>query len=107
VDHLLGNLLLLSAPWLTGVRVRLVDDRHEAFLVKGDTTFAGERGDTVSLLPLTPEVEHVRTEGLLYPLHGEVLSQAATRGISNTMTGAKARVTHGKGLLLSIHYRGR
>ena len=85
----------------------MVDDWHEAFLVKGDVVFAGERGDTVSLLPLTREVEDVRTEGLLYPLVGEPLSQSATRGVSNAMTGAEARVTHGEGVLLLIHYRGR
>lgn len=107
LDHLVGNLLLLSSPWLAGVRVRMVDDQHEAFLVKGDSTFAGEQGDTVSLLPLTPSVEDVRTESLLYPLAGEVLYQAATRGVSNTMTGVEARVTHGIGVLLLIHYRGR
>ena len=106
LDHLVGNLLLLSSPWLAGVRVRMADDRHEAFLVKGDSTFAGVKGDTVSLLPLTPEVEKVRSEGLLYPLDGDVLVHGATRGISNSMTGAEARVTHGAGVLLLIHYRG-
>jgi len=107
LDHLVGNLLLLSSPWLATVRVRMVDDWHEAFLVKGDSTFDGERGDTVSLLPLTPAVKDVWTEGLLYPLHGESLSQSTTRGVSNAMTGAEARVIHGDGVLLLIHYRGR
>jgi thiamine pyrophosphokinase len=58
-------------------------------------------------LPLTPEVDDVRTEGLLYPLAGEPLYQSATRGVSNVMTGVEARVTHGDGVLLLIHYRGR
>ena len=107
LDHLVGNLLLLGSSWLAGVRVRMVDDQHEAFLVKGDCALVGERGDTVSLLPLTPEVDGVRTNGLLYPLNEETLVQAATRGISNTMVGAEARVTHGNGVLLLIHYRGR
>jgi thiamine pyrophosphokinase len=107
LDHLVGNLLLLSSPWLAGARVRMVDDWHEAFLVGGGTTLAGERGDTVSLLPLTPQVDDVWTEGLLYPLNHEPLSQAATRGVSNAMTGEVARVTHGEGVLLLIHYRGR
>jgi thiamine pyrophosphokinase len=107
LDHLVGNLLLLSSPWLADVQVRMVDDWHEALLIKGDCTLTGERGDTVSLLPLTPEVEDVRTEGLLYPLKGEALYQAATRGVSNTMIDVQARVTHGSGVLLAIHYRGR
>ena len=107
LDHLVGNLLLLSSPWLGAARVRMVDDLHEAFLVREDVVFAGIRDDIVSLLPLTPEVEGVRTEGLLYPLAGETLLQSATRGVSNVMTGAEARVTHGDGVLLLIHYRGR
>lgn len=107
LDHLVGNLLLLGSPWLAEVRVRMVDDWHEAFLVKGDVTFAGERGDTVSLLPLTPEVVSVRTDGLLYPLEDETLVQSASRGVSNTMIGASAHVTHGEGSLLLIHYHGR
>ena len=107
LDHLLGNLLLLSSPWLAEVAVRMVDDRHEVFLVKGDAVLGGDPGDTVSLLPLSPEVEDVRTEGLLYPLAGEPLFQFATRGVSNVMIGPEARVTHGEGVLLLIHYRGR
>ena len=107
LDHLLGNLLLLSAPWLAPVQVTLVDGLHKAFLVKGDGVVTGRPGDTVSLLPLTEAVQDVHTEGLLYPLSGEALLQGATRGVSNEMTGESARVTHGEGALLLIHYRGR
>ena len=107
LDHLLGNLLLLTAPWLAPARVTLVDGLHKAFLVAGDGAVSGRAGDTVSLLPLTEMVEDVRTEGLLYPLRGETLHQGATRGVSNEMTGERARVTHGAGALLLIHYRGR
>ena len=107
LDHLMANLFLLSSPWLDGAGVRMVDDLHEAFLVKGDVVLGGRRGDVVSLLPLTPEVRDVRTEGLLYPLAGESLTQSATRGVSNAMMGPEARVTHGAGVLLLIHYRGR
>ena len=107
LDHLVGNLLLLSAPWLAGVTVRLVDERHEVFLVQGDAGFTGEPGDLVSLLALTPEVEEVRTEGLKYALAGESLYQSAGRALSNVMIGREARVIHGQGALLLIHYRGR
>lgn len=107
LDHLLGNLLLLTSPLLDGVKARLVDDRHEVFLANGEVVFGGEQGDTVSLLPLTPRVESVVTEGLLYPLSGDTLFQWSTRGVSNVMTGPEARVRHGEGVLLVFHYRGR
>jgi thiamine pyrophosphokinase len=107
IDHLVGNLLLLTSPWLADVGVRMVDASHEVFLVKGDVVFSGGEGDTVSLLPLTPRVFNVCTQGLLYPLVGESLLQSATRGLSNEMLGREARVTHGQGALLLIHYRER
>ena len=107
LDHLVGNLLLLSSPWLEDVAVRLLDDLHEVYIVKGDVIFGGRKGDIISLLPLTPRVRDVSTLGLLYPLAGETLLQSATRGVSNEMTGREARVTHGEGALLLIHFRGR
>jgi thiamine pyrophosphokinase len=107
LDHLLGNILLLSASWLDNVAVRMVDDRHEVFLVRGDVVFGGEPGDLVSLLPLTTEVKKVRTSGLSYPLAGESLFMSSTRSISNSMTGHEARVAHREGILLVVHYRGR
>jgi thiamine pyrophosphokinase len=107
LDHLVGNILLLMAPWLSEVGVRLVDDLHEVFLVRGDAAVSGDPGDLVSLLPLTARVSDVRTEGLVYPLAGETLVRSATRALSNSLTGPRARVTHGEGVLLLMHYLGR
>jgi thiamine pyrophosphokinase len=107
LDHLVGNLLLLTSPWLADRKVRLVDDWHEAFLAHKDIAISGSAGDTVSLLPLTPQVHDVTTEGLLYALSGATLLQATTRGVSNIMVSSEARVMHGEGVLLIVHYRGR
>lgn len=107
LDHLVGNVGLLTAPWLAAAAVRLVDEWHEAFLVRGAAEVTGAPGDLVSLLPLTAEVHDVRTEGLRYPLAGERLERSSTRSVSNEMTGTSAHVWHGEGVLLLIHYRGR
>jgi len=105
LDHLLGNLLLLTAPWLQGCDVRLLDARHEIFLAHGDVTVAGGPGELVSLFALTRVVEDVETEGLAYALHREPLYRGATRGVSNELVTESARVRHGAGELLIIHYR--
>lgn len=104
LDHLVAALLLLKAEWLASVDVRLVDERHEVFLAMGDCVVEGAAGDLVSLLPLSSVVEDIRTEGLLYPLDGEPLSQGAARGVSNELLGDRARITHGSGDLLVMHY---
>ncbi|NLT34963.1 MAG: thiamine diphosphokinase [Gaiellales bacterium] len=105
LDHLLGAVTLLTAPWLEGCRVRLCDARHEVFLARGQALIRGAVGDTVSLIPLTPDVREVVTESLAYPLRGEVLAQGSTRGVSNVMLSTEARVCHGEGRLLVVHYR--
>lgn len=106
LDHLLGMVLLLTAEWLQRIDVRLVDAQQELFLARGDRTITGNSGDLVSLLPLTPVVEDICTEGLLYPLRGEVLRQGKARGVSNELVAPRARVTHGAGHLLVTHFWG-
>lgn len=104
LDHMVAALLLLTAEWLASADVRLVDDRHVVRLARGDCEIAGTAGELVSLLPLTPVVDDIRTEGLLFALHGEPLRQGAARGVSNELLGTRARVTHGAGDLLVMHY---
>lgn len=105
LDHLVATMLLLTAPWLSEREARLVDPWHEVFLARGDAVIEGRPGDTVSLLPLTPSVEGIVTEGLAYPLRNEALYQRAARGVSNELASGRARIRHGQGDLLVIHYR--
>lgn len=103
LDHTAGNLLLLALPTLRGVDVRLVGAASEALAVWDRREIAGSPGDYVSLLPLTPRVEGVRTEGLRYALHGETLLQGYTRGVSNELLAERAVVEVQGGCLLLIH----
>ncbi|MBU2602730.1 MAG: thiamine diphosphokinase [Actinobacteria bacterium] len=105
LDHLVAGLLLLTADWLEHVDVCMVDCSHEVRLAHGDVVVDGEPGDIVSLLPLTPSVHEIDTEGLLYPLRGGSLHQGAARGVSNELLGRQARVRHGEGRLLVIVHR--
>jgi len=60
----------------------------------------------VSLLPLTAQVEGIRTAGLLYPLCDERLAQGHTRGVSNELTAAEATISVREGCLLIAHQLG-
>lgn len=102
LDHTLGNVYLLAMPQLRGRRVRLVDGRVEAFVIWEQANIRGQRGDTVSLIPLTPEVRGIETEGLEYPLRRESLFMGPGRGISNVMLGPVARVSTADGILLAV-----
>ncbi|MGH2345100.1 MAG: thiamine diphosphokinase [Chloroflexota bacterium] len=105
LDHSLGNLLLLSLPALRGIETRMISGATEALAVWTQATIEGRIGDYVSLFPLTDQVLGVRTEGLRYPLRGETLLRAYTRGVSNELVCETASVSVSDGCLLAIRER--
>ncbi len=107
LDHSLGNIYLLAAPWLlkAGTSVHLSGEREGVWLIKGGQRLLleGQPGDLLSLIPLTGEATGVLTENLYYPLVGETLYRGPTRGVSNVFTTHQAAVSLKEGLLLAIH----
>jgi len=103
-DHTLANVALLALPELRTLRARLLADRQELFLVRDSAALEGRVGDTVSLLPLTPEARGVTTRGLLYPLEEATLRYERARGVSNVLLAPPGWVSLRKGLLLVVHH---
>lgn len=103
-DHTLANVALLALPELVGRRVRLLADRQTLFLVRDTAALEGQRGDTVSLLPITAAAEGVTTEGLQYPLSDATLSFDRARGVSNVLLDPPGRVSVRAGLLLVVQH---
>ncbi len=104
VDHALANLYLLLAARELGMRARILDAAHEVHLLLGGEwgDFAGEVGQTISLIPVAGDVRGVWTEGLYYPLRGEPLLLEQNLGISNLFTKAQARIEIEAGKLLIV-----
>jgi thiamine pyrophosphokinase len=106
LDQALANVLLLAR---SSVPTVLLDARNECRLLRAQTEYAWnpEPDEIVSLIPLTPVVLGVRTDGLRWPLHGEALDFGDTRGVSNEPGAARARVGIDQGLLLlTRHFPG-
>lgn len=102
-DQGLANIALLALPELAGRRVRLLDERQEAYLVHDEATIEGAVGDTVSLLPIGGAAHGITTAGLQYPLSDSTLWFERTRGISNVITSSPAHVRLRGGMLLVVH----
>jgi thiamine pyrophosphokinase len=107
LDQELANILLLLLPELASIPTRIVDERQEMFVTRGEAAIAGQPEDIVSLIPLGGDVTGIVTEGLLYPLRDEPLLAGPARGISNVMMSEVARVTLKSGALLVIHSPAR
>lgn len=101
VDHFLGNLALLQGFLKRGYCVRVKDPYHELWLLSGREQIKGEKGQEISLIPLS-EKSVVQTEGLYYPLNRDVLRQDSPRGISNVFLGEDAFVDVSEGIVLAV-----
>lgn len=107
LDQTLANLALLSNPALSELDVRIDDGVEEVFFIRQQAEIHGRIGDIVSLIPWGGDVSGIRTEGLRWPLHSEVLDVKKTRGISNEMLNKKVRLSIESGLLLCVHRSGK
>jgi thiamine pyrophosphokinase len=102
-DHTMGNIMLLAG--FEHIPIRIVDGPSTCWLLRGPghTNIEGEKGDLLSLLPLTGDVTGIQTQSLYYPLHKETLYFGKPRGVSNVLTEQQAEVSCEQGLLLLIH----
>jgi thiamine pyrophosphokinase len=107
LDHLLGNAMLLGASFLGDVPVRWegAGVTGHRVIPAGGCRVTGSPGDLVSLLPIGGPAGGVVTHGLRWRLEDETIPFGSTRGLSNRLTGTKARVSIGSGVLLVIHER--
>ena len=101
-DHSVANMFLLLTALQKNVTAVLVGENNIVYLIDSSITLASAEGTTVSLIPLTPHVHGITTEGLKYPLCNETLSLGSTRGISNVMLDKNARVKIQQGLLAIV-----
>ncbi|HZP96714.1 MAG TPA: thiamine diphosphokinase [Candidatus Limnocylindria bacterium] len=104
LDHALANALLLADPTYRGRAVRAVyaSTQVRALHAHGTLELAGPVGSLVTLLPVRDDAGGVRTEGLRYPLAGELLHFGRSRGLSNVVASHPASVSLERGVLLVI-----
>ena len=101
VDHALGVIATLSAPW--GVPTEASLDNARGYVVRNQLDLVLPIGTTVSLLALGGEAQGVSTRGLVYPLREETLSASVARGVSNQVARPNISITVRDGAVLVLH----
>jgi thiamine pyrophosphokinase len=102
LDHLLANILLLGRPAYASAAVTAQMGSARITIVRQQATVRGPVGSLVSLVPLHGTAEGITTTGLRYPLAGEDLHAASTRGVSNELVHDVASVALTGGVLAVI-----
>ena len=104
LDHTLANIQLLVLPVSQGIDCCIISDRHIISLITPDrpVVIVGEPGDLLSLLPLTPTVCGVVSQGLKWNLQDSTFKFGQPLGISNVLLENCAEVRIKEGIMLLI-----
>jgi len=106
LDHALANILLLSKGLDRRVRIRLISEEVEVFLMKkGEAKIKGRPGELVSVIPFSEKVSGINLEGFSYEMKKGELSFGSTRGISNKLAAREGMISIASGLLLVVRFR--
>jgi len=102
LDQTLASISLLKKIHQQGAEGVILDDHNCILLVCNQAEIPHMEGYRLSLLALTPQVEGLSTEGLLYPLENFTLEYGSSRGISNEFIAETAKIKITNGLLLVV-----
>lgn len=105
IDHLLGNIHILSIALDYGIEARLIDKNNVIFLRNQNFVInKGEwPGKYISFIPFSGNVMDVKLKGFKYPLDGYDLKPGITRCISNEIVDDIATVEFTNGSLIVIN----
>jgi thiamine pyrophosphokinase len=102
LDHTFTNVSLIL-KYGAEMDVRIVEDQGELRLLQREVELEGVEGDTVSIV-VFEAARGVTTEGLAWPLSDATLTPGS-RGVSNRLTGPRARITLREGRAIVCHLR--
>lgn len=108
-DMTFSNVLLLTSPELNKLETRILDGNQELFVLQGGQAarLFGDKGDLLSLMPLTAMVRGLTLTGFEYPLDNETLELGTTRGISNVFLEDVCSINLDQGkLLVTVTHSG-
>ncbi len=102
LDHSMGNIQLLYKAMQQQVTCRLVSHHNQVMLVDKHIEVTGQKGDLLSLMPLTPKVSGVTTKGLAYSLSEGSFELGQAYGVSNYLLEETASIEVASGVLMVI-----
>lgn len=102
-DHFLGNLHLLYAAFLRGVRAVMVTNGARLFIGEGRVDLSGNLNRTLSIIPFGGNAHIIESSGLKYPLIHLELVYGSTRGISNVALSDRAHIMAMSPVLIAVN----
>ena len=100
LDHTLANIFLLRKLADKGIISRILDANNEIYLVTDHLALTGNKGDLLSVIPLSDKITGLTLKGLEYPLENASISMGSSLGISNYFSQTNVTISIATGMLL-------
>lgn len=103
IDHTIANINLMYYIKNLGINPVLKTEKEYVYIVNNESLcILGNKGDTISILPIKDDAKGITLEGLEYPLNNATINFGNPIGISNVMSSNKCRIKVKSGNLLII-----
>ena len=102
LDHLLGNVAVVTSRALRHVPVRWALERETAYVVHSRRTIPVAAGSTFSVIPIGGNARGVTLTGSKWDLLDSTLEVGASLGISNTAVASQLDIEVSDGTLLVV-----
>jgi len=102
LDHLIGNLGVITTPSAGDTLITWVLEQETAYVVRGSRSIPTRPGTTFSLLPIGGDAHGVTVREAEWPLSGHTLQAHSSQGISNLALEETLNVEVEKGTLLVV-----
>lgn len=103
IDHTVANINLMYYIKKLGINPVIKNDKEDLYMIESEfIDICGEKGDTLSILPVNGDAVGITLEKLEYPLKDAIIKYGDPIGISNVMENKKCRITVNEGTLLIV-----
>ncbi|MEG0855051.1 MAG: thiamine diphosphokinase [Terrisporobacter sp.] len=103
IDHTLANIGLMHYVRNMDIGPRILTSEEEILIMKNEEIILkGEKGNTISIIPIQKEAKGVTLKNLEYPLNNDTVGYLSSLGISNVMLGDECSIKIEDGYALVI-----
>ena len=103
IDHTIANINLLYYVKEKNIIPKIISEKEEIYIaVNEKIIIGGNKGETISVIPIKGDAEGVTLDNLEYPLKDYYMKYSKPLGISNVMLDTSCSISVKKGILLII-----
>lgn len=104
LDHVLGNISLLSLSHSLGVRAKILSRDFSIYYTQTNLIFESKKNQLVSVFAYGGDALVKCQKGMRYPMDKLTLKSFCTRGISNITEEEKIEIVLEKGEVIVFHF---